>query len=147
MRLTRYFTYMLMSIWKIVAFFISTILILYMKGENVGHLFSMLSSAFSEHKITVTSVKSIAGNLPDLSEIVTGDITEAVNADFSTPIYVLLLQIAGSYFAYIFGKRIKSKLISNFLNVTINIFQLLFYVQKHFFFKYQRNQRNFRHYN
>ncbi|KMQ90324.1 chitin synthase 8 [Lasius niger] len=102
MRLTRYFTYMLVSIWKIVAFFISTILILYMKGENVGHLFTMLSSAFGEHKITVTSVKTIAGNLPDLSEIVTGDITEVVNADFSTPIYVLLLQIAGSYFAYVF---------------------------------------------
>lgn len=108
MRLTRYFTYMLMSIWKIVAFFISSILILYIKGENVGHLFTMLSSAFSEHKITVTSIKTAAGgSLPDLSEIVTGDITEIVNSDFSTPIYVLLLQIAGSYFAYVFGKRPK----------------------------------------
>lgn len=107
MRLTRYFTYMLVSIWKIVAFFISLILILYIKGENVGHLFSMLSSAFSDHKITVTSIKSITGGtLPDLSEIVTGDITEIVNADFNTPIYVLLLQIAGAYFAYVFGKRI-----------------------------------------
>ncbi|KAL6424092.1 hypothetical protein ACFW04_009762 [Cataglyphis niger] len=126
MRLTRYFTYMLMSIWKIVAFFISTILILHMKGENVGHLFSMLSSAFSEHKITVTSVKSIAGNLPDLSEIVTGDITEVVNADFSTPIYVLLLQIAGSYFAYIFGKFACKILIQGFsyafpVNLTIPV--------------------------
>ncbi|XP_070172648.1 chitin synthase chs-2 isoform X2 [Polyergus mexicanus] len=126
MRLTRYFTYMLMSIWKIVAFFISSILILYMKGENVGHLFTMLSSAFSEHKITVTSVKSIAGSLPDLSEIVTGDITEVVNADFSTPIYVLLLQIAGSYFAYIFGKFACKILIQGFsyafpVNLTIPV--------------------------
>ncbi|CAL1678462.1 unnamed protein product [Lasius platythorax] len=126
MRLTRYFTYMLVSIWKIVAFFISTILILYMKGENVGHLFTMLSSAFGEHKITVTSVKTIAGNLPDLSEIVTGDITEVVNADFSTPIYVLLLQIAGSYFAYVFGKFACKILIQGFsyafpVNLTIPV--------------------------
>jgi len=107
MRLTRYFTYMLVSVWKIVAFFISSILILHIKGENVGHLFTMFSSAFGDHKITVTSIKSITGgSLPDLSEILTGDITEIVNADFNTPVYVLLLQIAGAYFAYVFGKRI-----------------------------------------
>ncbi|XP_011267852.1 chitin synthase chs-2 isoform X1 [Camponotus floridanus] len=126
MRLTRYFTYMLISIWKIIAFFISSILILHIKGENVGHLFTMLSSAFGEHKITVTSVKSIAGSLPDLSEIVTGDITEVVNADFSSPIYVLLLQIAGSYFAYIFGKFACKILIQGFsyafpVNLTIPV--------------------------
>lgn len=107
MRLTRYFTYIYVSVWKIMAFVISSLLILHIKGENVGHLFTMLSSAFSDHKITVTSIKSItSGTLPDLSEILTGDITEVVNADFNTPIYVLLLQITGAYFAYVFGKRI-----------------------------------------
>lgn len=101
---------MLVSIWKIVAFLISTILILHIKGENVGHLFTMLSSAFGEHKITVTSVKSFSiGTLPDVSEILTGDITEVINADFNTPIYVLLLQIAGAYFAYVFGEREREK--------------------------------------
>lgn len=106
MRLTRYFTYIYVSVWKIMAFVISSLLILHIKGENVGHLFTMLSSAFSDHKITVTSIKSTSGTLPDLSEILTGDITEVVNADFNTPIYVLLLQITGAYFAYVFGKRI-----------------------------------------
>ncbi|XP_029159591.1 chitin synthase chs-2 isoform X1 [Nylanderia fulva] len=127
MRLTRYFTYMLISIWKVVAFFISSVLILYLKGENVGHLFTMLSSAFSEHRITVTSIKTAAGGtLPDLSEIVTGDISEIVNSDFSTPIYVLFLQIAGSYFAYIFGKFACKILIQGFsyafpVNLTIPV--------------------------
>ncbi|XP_071565855.1 chitin synthase chs-2 [Temnothorax nylanderi] len=127
MRLTRYFTYMLVSVWKIVAFFISSILILYIKGENVGHLFTMFSSAFGDHKITVTSIKSItSGSLPDLSEILTGDITEVVNADFNTPIYVLLLQIAGAYFAYVFGKFACKILIQGFsyafpVNLTIPV--------------------------
>ncbi|XP_018363704.1 PREDICTED: uncharacterized protein LOC108761593 isoform X1 [Trachymyrmex cornetzi] len=127
MRLTRYFTYILVSVWKIVAFFVSSILILHIKGDNVGHLFSMLSSAFGDHKITVTSIKSInSGNLPDLSEILTGDITEVVNADFNTPIYVLLLQIAGAYFAYVFGKFACKILIQGFsyafpVNLTIPV--------------------------
>ncbi|XP_018343297.1 PREDICTED: uncharacterized protein LOC108749229 isoform X1 [Trachymyrmex septentrionalis] len=127
MRLTRYFTYMLVSVWKIMAFFISSILILHIKGDNVGHLFSMLSSAFGDHKITVTSIKSInSGSLPDLSEILTGDITEVVNADFNTPIYVLLLQIAGAYFAYVFGKFACKILIQGFsyafpVNLTIPV--------------------------
>ncbi|KAG5309753.1 CHS8 synthase, partial [Pseudoatta argentina] len=127
MRLTRYFTYMLVTVWKIMAFFISSVLILHIKGDNVGHLFSMLSSAFGDHKITVTSIKSInSGSLPDLSEILTGDITEVVNADFNTPIYVLLLQIAGAYFAYVFGKFACKILIQGFsyafpVNLTIPV--------------------------
>lgn len=68
----------------------------------------MFSSAFGDHKLTVTSIKSItSGTVPDLAEILTGDTTEIINADFTTPIYVLLLQIFGAYFAYVFGKYIK----------------------------------------
>ncbi|XP_011866715.1 PREDICTED: uncharacterized protein LOC105561386 isoform X3 [Vollenhovia emeryi] len=127
MRLTRYFTYMLVSVWKIVAFFVSSVLILHLKGDNVGHLFTMFSSAFGDHRITVTSIKSITGgSLPDLSEILTGDITEVINADFNTPIYVLLLQIAGAYFAYVFGKFACKILIQGFsyafpVNLTIPV--------------------------
>ncbi|EZA54859.1 Chitin synthase [Ooceraea biroi] len=127
MRLTRYFTYMLMSIWKIVAFFISTILILHIKGENVGHLFTMLSSAFGEHKITVTSNKSVTiGTLADVPGILTGDITEVFNAESNTPIFILLLQIASAYFAYVFGKFACKILIQGFsyafpVNLTIPV--------------------------
>lgn len=97
---------MLISIWKIALFFNSALLILYVKGENVGHFFTMLSSAFGDHKITVTSIKSSVpgGTLPDLSDVIMGDITETVNADVATPVYVLLLQIFGAYFAYVFGE-------------------------------------------
>jgi len=67
----------------------------------------MLSSAFGEHKIEVTTGTINTNILPDVSEILTGNITEFVKADFNTPIFVLLLQIAGAYFAYVFGKRIQ----------------------------------------
>lgn len=106
MRLTRYFTYMFVSIWKIIAFFMSTLIILYCKGNSVGHLFTMFGSAFGEHIITVTEVQSSigGGTIPDLSEILPNGETETITADGNTPIYVLLIQIFGAYFTYIFGE-------------------------------------------
>ena len=66
----------------------------------------MLGTAFGEHKIVVQAVRqSTAGTIPDLAEIVRNGETETVNAAFNTPIYVLLLQVSGAYFAYVFGKR------------------------------------------
>ncbi|XP_015608863.1 chitin synthase chs-2 isoform X1 [Cephus cinctus] len=128
LKLTRYFTYMFMSAWKIVAFLISTIVILHTKGENVGHLFSMFGSAFGDHKITVTAVQpgSLSGTMPDLSDILRNGETETVTAEFNTPIYVLLLQIFGAYFAYIFGKFACKILIQGFsyafpVNLTIPV--------------------------
>ncbi|XP_014471699.1 PREDICTED: uncharacterized protein LOC106742874 isoform X1 [Dinoponera quadriceps] len=129
MRLTRYFTYMLVTVWKIVAFFISVLLIVYIKEEKVGHLFTMLSSAFGPHKITVTPTKlATSGTSPDLMEILIagGDATETIDADFHTPIYVLLLQVFGAYFAYIFGKFACKILIQGFsyafpVNLTIPV--------------------------
>jgi hypothetical protein len=79
--------------------------ILHLKGQNVGHLFTMLGTAFGEHKITVQSVRPGAGGtIPDHLEILPNGETEIVNAVFHTPIYVLLLSIAGAYFMYIFGE-------------------------------------------
>lgn len=104
LRLTRYFTYMFMSVWKIVAFFISSLIILNARGETAGHLFSMFGNAFGEHKITVQGIRPTAsGTITDLADILPNGETEIVPADLSTPIYVLLIQILAAYFAYIFG--------------------------------------------
>lgn len=105
LRLTRYFTYMFMSVWKIVAFFISCLLILHMKGDTVGHLFSMLSTAFGDHKITVSMVRSeTSSTITDIADVLQIGDPISMDASVTTPIYVLLLQIFGAYFAYIFGK-------------------------------------------
>lgn len=105
LRVTRYFTYVFVSIWKVIAFFITSLLILQAQGQNVGHLFSMMGAAFSDHKIIVHAVRQAGSDrITDLSEIIRIGETEVVNADYNTPIYVLLLQIFGAYFAYVFGK-------------------------------------------
>ncbi|XP_034174896.2 hyaluronan synthase-like protein kkv isoform X6 [Osmia lignaria lignaria] len=124
LRLTRYFTYLFMSIWKILAFFISTVLILYMKGETVGHLFSMLSDAFGKHKIEASQV--VSSRITDIAEILETSDKIPIDADVHTPIFVLLLQIFGAYFAYVFGKFACKILIQGFsyafpVNLTIPV--------------------------
>ncbi|XP_017793316.1 PREDICTED: uncharacterized protein LOC108575110 isoform X2 [Habropoda laboriosa] len=127
LRVTRYFTYMFVSVWKIVAFFISTLLILYLKGDTVGHLFSLLNKAFGDHDIMVSTVRLDAtGRIPDIADVI--EISEKIPmpADVNTPIYVLLLQIFGAYFAYVFGKFACKILIQGFsyafpVNLTIPV--------------------------
>ncbi|XP_017763944.1 PREDICTED: uncharacterized protein LOC108553522 isoform X2 [Eufriesea mexicana] len=127
LRVTRYFTYMFISLWKIVAFFISTLLILYIKGETVGHLFTMLSDAFGSHTIMVSTVRLDAtSRTTDTADILEISDRTPVLSDVHTPIYVLLLQIFGAYFTYIFGKFACKILIQGFsyafpVNLTIPV--------------------------
>lgn len=96
---------MFMSVWKIIVFFTSTILILYIKGETVGHLFSMFGDAFGNHTIVVRSMYDVTGRTTDIADIVDIDDNKiAIPANVKSPIYVLLLQIFSAYFMYIFGK-------------------------------------------
>lgn len=127
MQLTRYFTYMFMSVWKIIVFFTSTILILYIKGETVGHLFSMFGDAFGNHTIVVRSMYDVTGRTTDIADIVDIDDNKiAIPANVKSPIYVLLLQIFSAYFMYIFGKFACKILIQGFsyafpVNLTIPV--------------------------
>ncbi|XP_024224435.1 chitin synthase chs-2 isoform X2 [Bombus vosnesenskii] len=127
MRLTRYFTYMFISVWKIVAFFISTLLILHVKGETVGHLFTMLSDAFGSHDIMAWTQRAEATDkITDVADILDIGDTVPVPGSVDTPIYVLLLQIFGAYFTYIFGKFACKILIQGFsyafpVNLTIPV--------------------------
>lgn len=85
------------------AFFISTLLILHIKGETVGHLFSMLSAAFGKHDIIVSNIRpQTANTITDIADAI--ERGDRFPADVTTPIYVLLLQIFSAYFAYIFGE-------------------------------------------
>ncbi|XP_053982024.1 chitin synthase chs-2 isoform X1 [Hylaeus volcanicus] len=127
LRLTRYFTYLFVSAWKIVGFFISALLILYVKGETVGHLFTMLSSAFGNHKIMVSKIRpDSSSRITDISDVIEIGDKIPIDASVNTPIYVLLLQIFGAYFAYIFGKFACKILIQGFsyafpVNLTIPV--------------------------
>jgi len=56
MRRTRYFIYMIMSIWKMLCFMCFMLVVMFFKGENVTQIFSLVNAGFSQHKIQVLEV-------------------------------------------------------------------------------------------
>lgn len=56
MKRTRYFIYMLMSVWKMICFFCFMLIVMFFKGENVRQIFSLANAGFSQHKIQVLEV-------------------------------------------------------------------------------------------
>lgn len=55
---TRYFTYIFISIWKMVCFFGSLVLIVYLQGQSVTNFFTHFDKAFSAHDIIITEVSA-----------------------------------------------------------------------------------------
>lgn len=125
---TRYFNYMFISIWKIICFFLTILFVLLIKEGEVAFFFTEFSESFNVHPITVAEIKPVLGGtvLPDISEIIpTGDDT-VINSNDWSPIYVLLINILASYFAYIFGKFACKIMIQGFsyafpVNLTVPI--------------------------
>jgi hypothetical protein len=56
LRDTRYFTYIFISLWKMLCFFCCLLLILFLKGESVPNFFLLFKDAFSARQIVVTEV-------------------------------------------------------------------------------------------
>lgn len=56
---SRYFTYMFVSIWKCICFFLAVLFIILFKEGEVGFLFTKFSEGFGAHQITITEVSLI----------------------------------------------------------------------------------------
>lgn len=67
LKTTRYFNCIFFSLWKIVLFFCSLFIILWLQGEYPMNLFHLFGDAFGPHKITIEEVVSpLNANLPDI---------------------------------------------------------------------------------
>lgn len=125
---TRYFSYIFLSIWKCLCFFLTTLFILMIKEGEIQFFFSYFAEGWGEHVITILEIKPTLGgtSTPDISEIIpTGDDIIMPSSD-RTPLYVLLINIFASYFAYIFGKFACKIMIQGFsyafpVNLTIPV--------------------------
>ncbi|CAH2005830.1 unnamed protein product [Acanthoscelides obtectus] len=125
---TRYFTYMFISTWKIICFFVTILFIILAREGEVGFFFTEFSVGFNTHPITILEIKPFLGGttLPDVAEIIpTGDDT-VINSSDNSPIFVLTINVLASYFAYIFGKFACKIMIQGFsyafpVNLTIPV--------------------------
>ena len=64
MKTTRYFTYLFVSMWKVMVFFSCMVLFMYFRLENVGDLFSRFTDSFNQHKLFVNEVSSLILTFP-----------------------------------------------------------------------------------
>ncbi|RWS27637.1 chitin synthase 1-like protein, partial [Leptotrombidium deliense] len=101
----RYFSYIFVSIWKIIVIFVSTIVARYLVDGNILYMFSQFKAAFSQHKILIVQDKS------DLSSLALTDHNVGIEGEWieldsytSTPIWFTLIQIVASWLCYVFGK-------------------------------------------
>lgn len=101
---TRYSTYAVVSVWKIMFFVGSTVLIIFLKGESVSNFFSLIRPALQAHKITVSEVKLQSGTLPDLQDLTFSGDTRDVEASHHAAIYILLIHVHAAYLCYVFGE-------------------------------------------
>ncbi|KAK3909060.1 Chitin synthase chs-2 [Frankliniella fusca] len=103
---TRYFTYMFISVWKIMVMFTMMLIVVLFEYGNVAHIFQVLPKALSEHQITIYEVKIPGSSTPvdllsDLNP--TGDV-ETEQAMYKFALYTCMVQVFAAYICYIFGK-------------------------------------------
>lgn len=124
---TRYFTYMFLSLWKVMLFFCIVLVIMFFNGDEVANLFSLFGVGFGPHKIVVEEVATaFSSALPDLVEASQAGDTVDIDASYNTVTYVLIIQILGAYLCYVFGKFACKILIQGFsyafpVNLTIPV--------------------------
>ncbi|KAF0297190.1 Chitin synthase chs-2 [Amphibalanus amphitrite] len=105
MKTTRYFTYLFVSLWKIMVFFACMVLFMYFRLENVGDLFSRFTDSFDQHKLFVNETAGVPiGAVTDTADFARFQDTKTILSDGNAPVYVALIQILCAYLAYIFGK-------------------------------------------
>ena len=104
---TRYFTYLLLSMWKVVAFFLTTWLIVSLNGLLVKpiNIFDKFMDSFDSHPFNVTEKTDVIFEddytNSDAIEVRLRAVLFTVK---NSPLWVMLIQIGASYIAYIFAK-------------------------------------------
>ncbi len=108
---TRYFTYLIISVWKATLFFLGAWLIvgfngLLSEGQPLN-LFTKFRESFDSHNFNVTEVVDVV--IDGDSNTDTGDALElkaraVLYTIKNSPLWVLLIQMGTSYFAYIMAK-------------------------------------------
>ena len=103
----RYFTYLILCIWKVIVFLLTTWLIVSLNGllRSPWNLFNgdKFLNSFDSHQFNVTERNDIVldDNNSDSFELKLRAILYTVK---NSPLWVMLIQIGASYLAYIFAK-------------------------------------------
>lgn len=104
LRTTRHYTFMYVSLWKILVLFCTMLAIYFYEFNSVAGLFDLFTASFSPREIDVTIVKAYNDSrIPSLDALTLED-RVPMPASYNSALWVLLIHVLGSYFAYITGK-------------------------------------------
>ncbi|KAF5283180.1 hypothetical protein FQR65_LT02692 [Abscondita terminalis] len=101
---SRYFIFLWVSVLKCLVFFITTVVIIYVKEESASFLFTDFMKSFKPHSINITEVRPILGSQIDFGETFQQIGEKTIPTDHLTPVWVFLINITSTYICYIFGK-------------------------------------------
>lgn len=105
LKYTRYFTYIFLSVLRVLTFFGTMLLVEYFTFGKIDNLFTMFQPGFGQHSVNLTEVTTnrfgsldIAGTSARLPEV------EQIPAWPNTQIIVLVIQAFASALSFLFGK-------------------------------------------
>ena len=104
MKATRYFTYIFVTVWKILVFFGSMLLIEYFVSGKIDNMFTLFTTGFKQHKINITEVPLFSRNTP--TDFAGGRLTEieTVPSWPNTQLFVFIIQTFAAFLCFGLGK-------------------------------------------
>lgn len=102
---TRYFTFIFISIWKIVLILISMTLMLYLTDGSVRSIFSKFKESFGSHKITIKRDRSDILTLTNTDQLegIEGETFE-INSRSAIPLWFIVVQVFTTWICYVVAK-------------------------------------------
>lgn len=112
----KYFTYIFVSIWKSVVYFLSMLLIIYGREGEMSFLFDDFRNAFQDHGIYINEIAPIisSANTPNIPELISTSKGTTIIADHLVPVWVWLINVCCTYAVYVIGKFACKVMIQDF---------------------------------
>ncbi|XP_013772916.1 uncharacterized protein LOC106458013 [Limulus polyphemus] len=101
---SRYFTYVFISVWKMLLIFCSMLVFLLMNMNDVTSLFRGFKVSFQNHSIINDQIRNSAALTESPATTLHLDYPTEISSSAMTPIYVLLVHVFASRLCYICGK-------------------------------------------
>jgi chitin synthase len=102
---TRYFTYIFISIWKMLLIFICMIISIYLIDGSVKSIFTKFKESFSSHKILIQRDKSDLITFANTDQFIgiEGETFE-INSRSAMPLWFIIVQILATWICYVVAK-------------------------------------------
>lgn len=105
MKATRYFSYIFISVWKVMVFFCTMLLVEFYTVGKIDNIFVLFQSGFGEHRLNLTELPS-ANKFGQLDVPGSGRLveTETILSWSNTPLYLFIIQSFASLMCFGLGK-------------------------------------------